>query len=76
MLISGADNVLRPMLIAGRAQLNGLLVFIGVLGGISAFGLLGVVLGPLVMATAVGMLKGYRESVREQLVAPSAREAA
>ncbi|MCZ6780806.1 MAG: AI-2E family transporter, partial [Nitrospirae bacterium] len=36
VLISGADNVLRPMLIAGRSQLNGLLVFVGVLGGISA----------------------------------------
>lgn len=76
VLISGADNVLRPMLIAGRSQLNGLLVFIGVLGGISAFGLLGFVLGPLVMATAVGMLKGYQESVREQQAAPSAQEAA
>ena len=76
VLISGADNVLRPMLIAGRSELNGLLVFVGVLGGISTFGLLGVVLGPLVMATAVGMLKGYQESVREQQAAPPAREAA
>jgi len=76
VLISGADNVLRPILIAGRSQLNGLLVFVGVLGGIGSFGLLGVVLGPLVMATAVGMLKGYRESAREQQMEPVAREAA
>ncbi len=68
VLISGADNVLRPILISGRSQLNGLLVFIGVLGGISTFGLLGIVLGPLVMATAVGMLKGYQEGVREQQI--------
>lgn len=65
-LVSGADNVLRPIMIAGRAQLNGLLVFIGVMGGIQAFGFLGVVLGPLVIATATGLLKGYRESLREQ----------
>jgi len=76
VLISGADNVLRPILISGRSELNGLLVFIGVLGGISAFGLLGIVLGPLVMATAVGMLKGYQETVREQQMESAAREEA
>ena len=76
ILVSGADNVLRPILIAGRAQLNGLLVFVSVLGGIQAFGFLGVVLGPLVVATAAGMLKGYRESLHETQVLPSVSEAA
>jgi predicted PurR-regulated permease PerM len=66
VVVSGADNVLRPMLIAGRSQLNGLLVFVSVLGGIKTLGFLGVVLGPLVVATAVGLLKGYRESLRAQ----------
>ena len=51
------------MLIADRTQLNGLLVFISVLGGIGAFGLVGVVLGPLVVATAAGLVTGYRESL-------------
>ena len=76
VLVSGVDNVLRPIMIADRAQLHGLLVFISVLGGISAFGLLGVVLGPLIVATTVGLLRGYRESVREQTIAGPASEAA
>ena len=76
LVISGADNVLRPMLIAGRAQLNGLLVFVAVLGGISVFGLLGVVLGPLVVATAVGMLKAYHQGLREKQRITTAKEAA
>ena len=76
LVISGADNVLRPMLIAGRAQLNGLLVFVALLGGISFFGLLGVVLGPLVIATAVGMLKAYHQGLREKQRVTSAEEAA
>ena len=76
LLISGADNVLRPILIAGRAQLNGLLVFVALLGGISFFGLLGVVLGPLVIATAVGMLKAYHQGLREKQRVTSAQEAA
>ena len=44
--ISLIDNFLRPMLLAGRTQMNGLLVFISLLGGIATFGLLGLVLGP------------------------------
>jgi predicted PurR-regulated permease PerM len=53
------DNVLRPVLLGGRASLNGLLVFISVLGGIEVFGILGVILGPIVVATAVGILDVY-----------------
>lgn len=64
VLICGAlgaliDNILRPVLLGGRASLNGLLVFISVLGGIAVFGVLGVVLGPIVVATAVGVLDVY-----------------
>lgn len=53
------DNILRPVLLGGRASLNGLLVFISVLGGIAVFGVLGVVLGPIVVATSVGILDVY-----------------
>jgi predicted PurR-regulated permease PerM len=53
------DNILRPVLLGGRASLNGLLIFISVLGGIAVFGVLGVVLGPIVVATAVGILDVY-----------------
>jgi predicted PurR-regulated permease PerM len=56
---STIDNILRPLLLGGRSSLNGLLVFISVLGGIAVFGVLGVVLGPIVVASAVGMLEGY-----------------
>ena len=55
------DNILRPVLLGGRSSLNGLLVFISVLGGIAVFGALGVVLGPIVVATAVGVLDVYSE---------------
>lgn len=65
-LAGTVDNILRPMLISGRARLNGLLVFVSVLGGISVFGMLGVVLGPIVVATAAGILDVYtrREAAR------------
>jgi predicted PurR-regulated permease PerM len=53
------DNVLRPVLLGGRSSLNGLLVFISVLGGIAVFGVLGVVLGPIVVATTISILDVY-----------------
>lgn len=53
------DNVLRPMMISGRTEMNGLFVLISVLGGIAVFGMIGLVLGPVVVAVAYGMLQAY-----------------
>jgi predicted PurR-regulated permease PerM len=59
VIVSAVDNVVRPWLISGRAELGGLMVFIGVLGGIEAFGLLGVILGPIIVAMAASVLEVY-----------------
>ncbi len=59
VVTASVDNFLRPMLISGRARLSGLLIFIGVLGGVAVFGMLGVVLGPIIVATAAGILDTY-----------------
>jgi predicted PurR-regulated permease PerM len=61
-VVSMADNVLRPMLLSGRANLNGLVIFLSLLGGIGVFGMLGVVLGPVLVVTALGLLEGYVDS--------------
>jgi predicted PurR-regulated permease PerM len=60
-LVGLVDNIVRPWLISGRARLGGLVIFISVLGGISVFGVLGVVLGPIVVATAASVLDIYTE---------------
>ena len=59
------DNFLRPALVSGRTQLNGLLVFVSLLGGVAAFGLIGLVLGPVIMATAIGLLDAYAMERRD-----------
>jgi len=51
------DNFLRPWLVAGRADVGTLTVFIGVLGGVSAFGPVGVFLGPLVLALCIALVR-------------------
>jgi predicted PurR-regulated permease PerM len=59
VIVGMVDNVVRPWLISGRAHMGGLVVFISVLGGIGIFGMLGVVLGPIVVATAASLLDLY-----------------
>ena len=56
------DNVLRPVLLGGRTELSGLVIFISVLGGVHLFGMLGLVLGPILVAMAAGVLSVYQES--------------
>lgn len=58
------DNFLRPILLSGRAELNGLLIFIGLLGGVAVFGLLGLVLGPIILATVATLLEAYTHERR------------
>jgi predicted PurR-regulated permease PerM len=59
MVVSTADNVVRPALLSGRTHMNGLVVFVGLLGGLSVFGLLGLVIGPVLVATLLGLLNGH-----------------
>jgi predicted PurR-regulated permease PerM len=60
------DNVLRPWFMSGRARLSGLVVFIAVIGGMAVFGLLGIVLGPIVVALAASVLDLYAGSNRQE----------
>lgn len=69
-VVSTADNILRPVLIAGRAELNGLLVFFSLLGGVGAFGFLGLVLGPLLVYASLEALKFYRAELAVAIAAP------
>ena len=62
ILLGGLDNVLRPMLISGRARISALAVFIGVLGGIPAFGSIGIIAGPVVLSLALALIEFAEES--------------
>ncbi|HVO50037.1 MAG TPA: AI-2E family transporter [Thermoanaerobaculia bacterium] len=60
-----ADNVLKPLLIGKKgSELSTLLVFLGVFGGLTAFGLLGVFVGPMSLAVGVMLLRILREMAR------------
>jgi predicted PurR-regulated permease PerM len=66
-----ADNIIRPVLLKNRTRLNELLLFLSVLGGIQVFGLLGLVIGPTIVAAALGVFRVYMQK-RDQLQSPPA----
>jgi predicted PurR-regulated permease PerM len=60
LVISTVDNILRPKLMQNQTKLHELLVLFAVLGGISMFGLLGIVLGPVILAITLGLLDTFK----------------
>ena len=68
------DNILRPMLIKRGADLPLLLIFAGVVGGLIAFGVIGLFIGPVVLAVAYTLLVDwvFEDSAPDQQAPPSA----
>jgi predicted PurR-regulated permease PerM len=63
LVVGTLDNVLRPMLIRMGADLPLLLIFGGVIGGLLAFGLVGIFIGPVVLAVAYRLLEAWTNQV-------------
>jgi predicted PurR-regulated permease PerM len=70
VVIASVDHVIRPLFISGRAQISTLPVFLGLAGGIGAFGPIGIVLGPVIVALALALLRFAEESRSDSLLAP------
>lgn len=66
-LIPLVDYLLRPRLVGKDTQLHPLLVFIGVLGGVSLFGIWGLLFGPLAMSVAVTLLSIFKRIFNVEL---------
>jgi predicted PurR-regulated permease PerM len=64
LLVGLMDNLLRPLLISGRAEIPTLAVFLGVVGGLSAFGPVGLFLGPVLLAMTLALLRWAGEQDR------------
>ncbi|MGH7368534.1 MAG: AI-2E family transporter [Candidatus Rokuibacteriota bacterium] len=61
-VVASADNVVRPLFISGRAQISTLPVFLGLMGGLSAFGPIGLVVGPVLVALTLALLRFAAEA--------------
>jgi predicted PurR-regulated permease PerM len=58
--ISMADNILRPMLLAGKTSISGFVIFFGLLGGAAAFGFIGLVIGPIILVITARLFENLR----------------
>ena len=65
VVIGSVDNFLRPKLVGEKTRLHELLIFFSVLGGLQVFGVLGIVLGPVVVAITLALLEVFRRLERE-----------
>jgi predicted PurR-regulated permease PerM len=63
VVVGSVDNFLRPILISGRVEVPTLAVFIGVMGGLSAFGFVGLFVGPIVLGLVVALFRFLSEEL-------------
>ena len=61
VVVSLVDNIVRPLVVTGRAQISTLPVLLGLMGGLATFGAIGIVLGPVVIALALALLRFIEE---------------
>lgn len=59
VVVGSIDNFVRPMFMAGATDINGLVIFLAILGGLQAFGLLGLLYGPLIVSLTLVLYRMY-----------------
>jgi predicted PurR-regulated permease PerM len=59
VIVGSLDNVIRPILIKKGADLPLLLIFAGVIGGLIAFGLVGIFVGPVLLAVSYTLIEAW-----------------
>jgi predicted PurR-regulated permease PerM len=65
VIVGSIDNFIRPMFMAGATDINGLVIFLSILGGLQVFGLLGLLYGPLIVSLALVLYSMYRQEFSE-----------
>ena len=69
-VVTMADNVLRPMLIGKKAKLPVLFLFFSILGGLAAYGVIGLFLGPILLAILLTAFQIYHEEYLTESASP------
>ena len=59
VVLGSVDNLVRPLLLSGKSRMNTLVMIMSLMGGLSAFGFIGIVLGPLVAAVMTALVESY-----------------
>ena len=65
LVMNVSENLLRPVLISGKTRIPTLVLFFSILGGIRAFGLLGIILGPVLASIVLTLIEIYKPRARK-----------
>lgn len=60
LVVGSADNIIRPLIIGGKAELPFSLMALGAIGGLAAFGLMGVIIGPVILSLSLVLFGMYK----------------
>src|ERR1019366_3447823 len=60
-VVAQIDAVVRPYVVSGRAKMHNLLIFFALLGGVQAFGIMGIFIGPVVVSVTIAVLDMLQE---------------
>ena len=71
LVIGTVDNFLRPRLVGGKTKMNELFIFFSVLGGLKVFGIVGILVGPVVLAITLALLEVFRRGGAPLPIAPA-----
>ena len=63
LVISAADNIIRPWVVSGKVELHPLVLLFFILGGVEAFGFIGLFLGPVIASVLTVLFKMFREEL-------------
>ena len=67
LVVSTIDNFLRPRLVGKETSLHPILVFLSTIGGIALFGLVGILLGPVIIVLFISLLDIYQIEFKDEL---------
>lgn len=70
LVISWVDNLIRPIVISGATKIPFIIIFIGVLGGLTAFGFVGLFIGPVVLAITLAVWREWISQHKDEIFAP------
>ncbi len=70
LVISWVDNLIRPIVISGATKIPFIIIFIGVLGGLTAFGFVGLFIGPVVLAIGLAVWREWISQHKNEIFSP------
>ena len=69
VIVNGIDNILRPYIVSKNTDISPVVILVGMIGGLFIFGILGLIIGPLILAYFLVFLQAYQEGKLDQLFA-------